>query len=86
VNTAIRNCIFAFRCDKTWDELEETNSKKIRFCGDCQREVHFCRTNKELKDAIVKNHCVTVVIDDGIQEIRILTGSVPWSDGSIPGD
>jgi hypothetical protein len=26
------------------------------------------------------------VIDDGIQEIRILTGSVPWSDGSIPGD
>lgn len=56
----IRNCEFRFKCPKTWDALEKTPIVKQRYCGQCQKIVHHCRTATELEWAIVRNLCVAV--------------------------
>jgi hypothetical protein len=62
MNTEIRNCEFTFKCPKVWDALAPTPDPSIRFCGECQRQVVFCRTATELKRAIIDNECVAVDI------------------------
>ena len=57
----IRNCIFAFKCDMKWEKLSETDSRNIKFCNDCQKEVHFCRTDEELVEAVKRNKCIGIV-------------------------
>ena len=54
----IRNCVFAYKCEADWEKLEDTNKEKIRYCKDCDREVHFCEDDKELTDAVRENFCV----------------------------
>jgi len=58
----IRNCEFTFKCPKVWDLLAPTPDARIRFCGECQRQVVFCRTATELKRAVIDNECVAVDI------------------------
>ena len=60
----IRNCTFAFRCTQTWDSLSPTNDSSVRYCKDCDRGVHLCRTDSELTDAIKQNYCVAIVTTD----------------------
>jgi hypothetical protein len=54
----IRNCVFAYKCEADWEKLEDTNKEKIRYCGECDREVHFCEDDKELTEAVRENFCV----------------------------
>lgn len=54
----IRNCVLAYKCEADWEKLEDTNKEKIRYCKDCDREVHFCEDDEELTDAIRENFCV----------------------------
>lgn len=56
----IRNCVFAFRCEAEWDDLDETKEKRIRFCNQCQKQVHFCDTDEQLVNAIKSNLCVAI--------------------------
>lgn len=56
----IRNCTFAYKCNMDFEDLEETDDKKIGFCRECQKEVHYCRTDEELADAIRRNKCVSI--------------------------
>lgn len=58
----IRNCEFRFECPKKWEALTETHNVKIRHCGTCDRNVHYCKTPSELMAAIRKNQCVAVEI------------------------
>jgi len=44
--------------------MRKTDSKDVRFCDDCQREVHFCRDSRSLSHAIALNRCVAIVVDD----------------------
>lgn len=64
MTNAIRNCTFAFKCDKRWEDLKQGSDRDIRFCGACQRDVYFCHTADQLKEAIVLNRCVTIEIAD----------------------
>jgi len=66
-NTAIRNCRFAFKCNKQWADLRETRFSKVRFCVDCQRDVFLCTTDGELREAVRLNRCVALnqFFDDG---------------------
>jgi hypothetical protein len=59
-NYAIRNCVFGFSCEMIWDSLTLTDDPKIRFCSECQRQVHFCASQKELNAAISKSLCVAI--------------------------
>jgi hypothetical protein len=56
----LRNCEFAFECDAEWDKLAETENVKIRFCNDCEKQVHHCVDDKELVYAIRANLCVAI--------------------------
>ena len=56
----IRNCIFAFKCDASWDELTDTEDYDVKFCYTCQREVHFCETDEKLLKAVKRNLCVAI--------------------------
>jgi hypothetical protein len=62
MSTEIRNCEFRFECPKLWDALAPTTDERVRFCGECQRHVIFCRTATELKKAIINDDCVAVRI------------------------
>lgn len=63
-SAVIRNCSFAFECDKKWTDLKESASSTVRMCDSCNRLVFFCRTPQELQSAIFKNQCVAVEIPD----------------------
>jgi len=54
----IRNCKFAMQCTKQWDELKHSGDISKRFCDACQREVHLCLTDKELRFHLIQDHCV----------------------------
>ena len=61
MDVSIRNCQFAFRYDKKWDDLTQPWSwPKVRFCDDCRKSVHLCETDDELVDAIKNNRCVAI--------------------------
>ena len=55
---SIRNCRFAFKCDKKWGDLDATEEDSIRFCNACEKEVHFCEDDEELARNIRLNRCV----------------------------
>ena len=62
MNVSIRNCVFSFRCEKKWGNLEQLSDDRVRFCHDCRRTVHFCRTDGELREAITRNDCVCIEV------------------------
>lgn len=66
MSNAIRNCTFAFKCDKTWESLNKTNTPDIRFCDACQHEVFWCNTKEQLAEAIALNRCIAISIEDKI--------------------
>ncbi len=73
----IRNCVFAFKCSANWDNLEDTNKEKIRYCSDCSKEVHFCEDDKELSKAVRNNYCVAFEkINEPGRKSFILTGFI----------
>ncbi|WP_077034195.1 hypothetical protein [Pelomonas sp. KK5] len=71
---AIRNCRFAFRCKLNWQHLTSTTDRNIRFCADCQQEVHFCATNEELAEAVALNRCVAIELENHLVPITVVMG------------
>ena len=65
-NADIRNCKFAFKCEKRWNDLKVISggNKRIRFCDDCEKDVYRCRTDDQLKIAMKHNHCVAICFED----------------------
>jgi len=57
----IRNCVFAFKCKRDWQGMQDTKDEKIKFCSDCNRQVHFCETDAELAKAVKFNECVAII-------------------------
>jgi len=64
-NADIRNCKFAFKCKKRWNDLKTISGSDndIRFCGDCEQKVYRCRTDNQLKTALKENRCIAVRIE-----------------------
>ena len=83
----IRNCVFAFKCDKSWDDMTSTKIHDVKFCQTCQREVYFCRTDQQLREAINLNRCVSIeFIEPETKKYHQLTGSPVRSDDDLEGD
>lgn len=70
MNTLIRNCKFAFRCEKKWENLKPSGIPTVRHCTDCKRDVHYCQSDEDLATAIRENLCVA--IDDPNMSFRTL--------------
>ena len=66
-NLTIRNCVFAFKCTVKWSEITPTDDDKIRFCQDCQKEVHLCEDDDELVKSVRLNRCVAFYRDGGME-------------------
>jgi len=76
----IRNCKVKYRCPKTWDSLDATEESHIRYCGECDQNVHFCKNESELFQAIKNDWCVAIPIDsEGSSSIVEMGGIVPDS-------
>jgi hypothetical protein len=75
---SIRNCVFAYQCTRTWDSLDKTSHRDVRFCGDCGREVHFCHDARSLNKAIALNRCVAIAVpaEDGEAAGGMLLGDL----------
>ncbi|MGI9558516.1 MAG: hypothetical protein ACR2NQ_02455 [Thermodesulfobacteriota bacterium] len=67
----IENCEFSFKCPLKWERLTETKDDKIRFCGECERNVYFCKDDEELAKHVERGDCVAV-----IQEKEMMLGGV----------
>lgn len=67
----IRNCIYGFKCDQSWDEMTLTKKENVRFCGNCEKEVFFVEKKGQLLKAIQLNRCVAIrtLNSRGIHEI-----------------
>ena len=61
---SIRNCKFAFRYDRRWADLISTRDPDIKFCDECQQEVYFCYTDADLAEAIVRNRCIAIQVEN----------------------
>jgi len=72
----IRNCRFAYKCEAKWEQLPETDDPSVRFCLDCEKEVHYCLTDEQLAEAIRLNRCVAVRLKLGDQ-VPMHTVGVP---------
>lgn len=57
-NTFIRNCSWGYSCDKKWNDMINTDTNGVKFCGDCQREVFSTENVNELAKNIALNRCV----------------------------
>ena len=58
----IRTCgsRFAFRCPKKWSELNVTDTKRVRFCDNCEKEVYLATSGLEFERHARKNRCVAL--------------------------
>ena len=61
-DTDIRNCKFAFKCPKRWEQLQIIRGENpdVRHCRKCEQRVFFCRSDEELAMAIRANRCVAI--------------------------
>jgi hypothetical protein len=75
LSIVLRNCTFAFKCDRQWEQLKHTSQDGIRFCGECQKEVYFCTDAYELSNAVALNRCVAIVVEDHLAP-RVLLGAL----------
>jgi hypothetical protein len=75
----IRNCEFAFRCTKTWDEMYKSAIDTMRFCKDCKKYVHLCTDDESIAKAIRENLCVAILVE-GKEEPTFLLGALKARD------
>lgn len=54
----IANCQFEFKCPKQWSALTDDGKLDSRFCDACERRVHLCVTNEELRARAEAGECV----------------------------
>ena len=66
--STIKNCPFAFKCNKNWDGMPHADLSnsggEIRYCSACERKVYQCLSMTEFVEHSRLNHCV--MLDKGI--------------------
>jgi len=53
-------CEFEVRCHKLWKLLDPTPIDDVRYCPECERDVHSVRTQEEYRQHAEQGHCVAV--------------------------
>ena len=84
MTTFIRNCVFAFKCEKKWEQLTQTKNTDVRFCDACQREVFFCKADDQLRESIVLNRCIAVEVENTTTKNITRLMGVVRTDDDIP--
>ena len=63
----IRNCVFGFKCQQSWHDMDVPTPSydrlyggEIRFCSGCDKEVYESLDDDELVENIKLNRCVLI--------------------------
>src|SRR5262245_48470772 len=51
---------FAYECPNRWADLTPLPDDKVRHCGECKKDVHFCASKEEAEAHAVAGHCVAI--------------------------
>lgn len=65
----LANCMYSYKCIKTWESLERTSNEEVRYCSDCKEEVYYCRTKKEIVWAIKNKKCISIYANDTYMDL-----------------
>jgi hypothetical protein len=57
-----------FVCTKKWNEMKPTENRKVRFCGDCKKNVYFCEDIVEARELGDQGCCIG--LDVGIKRSK----------------
>lgn len=77
------SCAFAFKCPKTWNRLTPTANSGIRYCSECNREVHLALTEEDFRRHAEGKRCVAVkVLTPDTAEPAYLVGSLATPYGA----
>ena len=58
MDDVIEDCPLGFVCEQQWGDLVETDKGGVRHCDECNTDVHWCDSLKELGIAKRKKWCV----------------------------
>lgn len=53
--------LLLFTCPMRWDDLQETDVPKVRFCMECKRNVHLCESPEQFVDLSERGECVALL-------------------------
>ncbi|MEN9903299.1 MAG: hypothetical protein RL651_1963 [Pseudomonadota bacterium] len=53
--------LLLFTCPMRWDDLQEADVPKVRFCFECQRNVHLCESPEQFVDLSERGECVALL-------------------------
>jgi len=80
----IEGCPLSFICEQTWEDLTETDKDTVRHCGECNTDVHWCGSLRELRAAKRKQWCVAYDGNiDGKQVVGMMTKAPPSYSGDM---
>lgn len=78
---------WAFKCPQQWQDLRPTEVGAVRYCTQCQMQVHYCETQAELAEHVKLRHCVAMPPPEGQEDITFDLGIVDFSPRSeAPGE
>ena len=67
----LRNCNFKFRCTQKWQLLEVTSEAGVRFCPECQKDVHLVKSSADLYEFLKNDFCIAIPFEPHEE---------PWDD------
>ena len=57
----LRNWPSLLNVSAVWENMTEVAvNGAVRFCSDCQKEVYYCKTDKELVSHVKLNRCIAI--------------------------
>ena len=57
----VEYCVeFTYRCPQRWDTLQLTDDANVRYCSECERNVHYCQTAREAQNLADRGECVAI--------------------------
>ena len=70
----ISNCPVEFqvRCPRQWLELRPTDCREIRYCDECKKSVHLCKSEREAKEQARLGRCIALIRDEWVIDIGLL--------------
>ena len=77
----IDNCEprFRFKCPKEWTALKETADRRVRYCSESQKEVHWCNSSAAATELGRQGKCVALWTS-----LAATTGMIDFGNESDP--
>jgi uncharacterized protein (TIGR02996 family) len=51
---------FEFPCPNRWADLQPTGEAGVRYCAECQKNVHYCASQDEAEQHAIRGNCIAI--------------------------